>query len=85
MTLCLFVLMLLLCSLPCSEGNVDMSKIAEQAEADAQWIISNTKPCPSCSSPIQKTEGCNHMTCRKVHYLNIGLIIVQLLIIFILF
>lgn len=77
--------MLLLCSLPCSEGNVDMSKIAEQAEADAQWIISNTKPCPSCSSPIQKTEGCNHMTCRKVHYLNIGLVIVQLLIIFILF
>ena len=43
-----------------------MTEIAAQAEADAQWIINNTKPCPSCSSPIQKNEGCNHMTCRKV-------------------
>lgn len=43
-----------------------MTEIAAQAEADAQWIINNTKPCPSCNSPIQKNEGCNHMTCRKV-------------------
>ena len=47
-------------------GNVNLSEVAAQAEADAQWIINNTKPCPNCGSPIQKNEGCNHMTCRKV-------------------
>lgn len=30
-----------------------------------QWIIANTKKCPSCHTPIQKSTGCNHMTCRK--------------------
>ena len=28
--------------------------MAAQAEADAQWIINNIKPCPNCNSPIQK-------------------------------
>ena len=48
------------------EGDVDYNKVAQQAEADARWIIDNTKPCPRCSAPIQKNEGCNHMTCKKV-------------------
>ncbi|KAL1542324.1 RBR-type E3 ubiquitin transferase [Salvia divinorum] len=30
----------------------------------AAWIVSNTKPCPSCHRPIQKTHGCDHMTCK---------------------
>lgn len=25
----------------------------------------NHKLCPSCSSPIEKANGCNHMTCWK--------------------
>lgn len=29
------------------------------------WIIANTKNCPSCRNPIEKNQGCNHMTCRK--------------------
>ena len=45
---------------------MDYDSVAEQAEADARWIIDNTKPCPRCSAPIQKNEGCNHMTCKKV-------------------
>ncbi|KAG8627065.1 hypothetical protein KVT40_004548 [Elsinoe batatas] len=24
----------------------------------------NIKDCPSCTTPMEKTEGCNHMTCR---------------------
>ena len=35
------------------------------AAADAQterWISSNTRPCPSCGSAIQKISGCNAMS-----------------------
>ena len=32
------------------------------------WIGKNTRPCPGCSSAIQKNEGCNHMTCRKCRH-----------------
>ena len=28
-----------------------------------EWIITNAKPCPSCKAPIEKNEGCMHMTC----------------------
>ncbi|KAG6404561.1 hypothetical protein SASPL_136810 [Salvia splendens] len=38
---------------------------ANNSEAKSvAWIVSNTKPCPSCHRPIQKTQGCDHMTCR---------------------
>lgn len=32
-------------------------------EATEKWIGSNSRPCPSCSVPIEKSEGCNHMQC----------------------
>lgn len=34
----------------------------------ANWIIANTKPCPKCSSRIEKNQGCNHMTCQQCKY-----------------
>jgi len=36
--------------------------------ANALWLAANTRPCPRCSTPIEKDEGCNHMTCRKCRY-----------------
>ncbi|PIA53358.1 hypothetical protein AQUCO_00900141v1 [Aquilegia coerulea] len=27
------------------------------------WILANSKPCPKCKRPIEKRDGCMHMTC----------------------
>ena len=32
------------------------------------WIIANTKPCPHCHRPIQKNQGCMHMTCSQCRH-----------------
>lgn len=29
------------------------------------WILANTKPCPKCCRPIEKNQGCMHMTCSQ--------------------
>ena len=31
---------------------------------DRVWIMKNTRSCPLCSKPYEKTAGCNHMTCN---------------------
>lgn len=28
------------------------------------WVKKNTKPCPSCHVPVEKINGCNHMSCQ---------------------
>jgi hypothetical protein len=27
-------------------------------------IQTSTKPCPGCTRPIEKNDGCSHMTCK---------------------
>ncbi|KAL6601576.1 hypothetical protein ACP70R_044796 [Stipagrostis hirtigluma subsp. patula] len=29
----------------------------------ATWVLAHTKHCPACRRPIEKNEGCMHMTC----------------------
>ncbi|KAK1632745.1 hypothetical protein QYE76_007060 [Lolium multiflorum] len=29
----------------------------------ANWVLANTKHCPECRRPIEKNQGCMHMTC----------------------
>ncbi|XP_071144243.1 ankyrin repeat and IBR domain-containing protein 1-like [Mytilus edulis] len=36
--------------------------------ANCLWLVTNSKSCPNCKSPIQKNEGCNHMKCCKCKY-----------------
>ncbi|XP_019099610.1 PREDICTED: putative E3 ubiquitin-protein ligase ARI4 [Camelina sativa] len=37
-------------------------KCADESET-VNWITVNTKLCPECSKPVEKRDGCNHMTC----------------------
>jgi len=39
------------------------AEISEDERLSYEYLAQHTSPCPVCSSPIQKTEGCNHMTC----------------------
>ncbi|GAB4818029.1 hypothetical protein N2152v2_005075 [Parachlorella kessleri] len=32
------------------------------------WILANTKQCPKCSRPIEKNQGCMHMTCSQCRH-----------------
>eukprot|EP00906_Rhabdomonas_costata_P024337 RCo035000 len=41
----------------------------ERGEGEnSKWVLCNTKPCPKCQSPIEKNDGCNHMTCSKCRH-----------------
>jgi len=46
------------------DGNVvdpnDVSAVAQKL-----WLKANTRPCPRCNVPIEKNDGCNHMTCTN--------------------
>jgi ariadne-1 len=50
----------------CSMMEHWLRKCRDDSET-ANWIESNTKKCPKkeCQTPIQKTDGCNHMTCNR--------------------
>ena len=43
-------------------GQIDLNNIDPR---DAQYLLANSVECPGCHVRIQRTEGCNHMTCNR--------------------
>ena len=38
--------------------------VKNSAESEnMNWILANAKPCPKCKRPIEKNQGCMHMSC----------------------
>ena len=50
------------------EKKYGRSKLQSMANKllDDQYLREHTKKCPNCNAFIQKTEGCNKMTCVKI-------------------
>ncbi|CAG8598149.1 3647_t:CDS:2 [Ambispora gerdemannii] len=43
---------------------VRLGKLRKYEARSQKFIREKTKPCPRCSRRIQKTTGCDHMTCK---------------------
>ena len=41
----------------------DPNELSAEEKASYEYIRLNTSPCPYCNAPVQKTMGCNHMSC----------------------
>ena len=41
------------------------TELTAEEKASYDYIRLHTSPCPTCSSPVQKTMGCNHMNCAQ--------------------
>uniref|UniRef100_A0A0K3CAK7 RBR-type E3 ubiquitin transferase n=1 Tax=Rhodotorula toruloides TaxID=5286 RepID=A0A0K3CAK7_RHOTO len=37
----------------------------EEEKALQEWLAKNSTPCPGCRTPIEKSHGCNHMSCGR--------------------
>lgn len=45
-----------------------MNTFIASGASSVGWVAENTKPCPSCKCPIEKNDGCNHMTCSRCRH-----------------
>ncbi|KAK0617299.1 hypothetical protein B0T14DRAFT_568818 [Immersiella caudata] len=59
--------------MPWHEGQTctdyDANQGDPEAEATAQWLRRNTKPCPGlCGAAVEKKGGCFHMTCQVCRF-----------------
>lgn len=50
------------CGLPWTLGTQHACQVGDDEET-AEWKKRNSRPCPSCQRPIQKSIGCDHMVC----------------------
>jgi hypothetical protein len=48
-----------------------LTKNSAESE-NLNWILANTKPCPKCHRPIEKNQGCMHMTCSQCRWVGVG-------------
>ncbi|CAI9787161.1 unnamed protein product [Fraxinus pennsylvanica] len=49
---------------PVDCGTVSTWILKNSAESEnMNWILANSKPCPKCKRPIEKNQGCMHITC----------------------
>ncbi|KAJ0973000.1 hypothetical protein J5N97_020959 [Dioscorea zingiberensis] len=49
---------------PVDCGTVAKWVLKNSAESEnMNWILANSKPCPKCKRPIEKNQGCMHITC----------------------
>ncbi|KAJ8557516.1 hypothetical protein K7X08_003141 [Anisodus acutangulus] len=49
---------------PVDCGTVSKWILKNSAESEnMNWILANSKPCPKCKRPIEKNQGCMHITC----------------------
>ncbi|KAK8947471.1 putative E3 ubiquitin-protein ligase ARI8 [Platanthera zijinensis] len=49
---------------PVECGTVAKWILKNSAESEnMNWILANSKPCPKCKRPIEKNQGCMHITC----------------------
>jgi len=52
---------------PCEVAAAWHAKFGSEAE-NVKYIMANTKRCPKCRCPIEKNQGCNHMTCKSCRH-----------------
>ena len=45
-------------------GRIQLQRMVDTL-LDDQYLKENASKCPNCNTFIQKTEGCNKMTCLK--------------------
>ncbi|EIW72764.1 hypothetical protein TREMEDRAFT_24487 [Tremella mesenterica DSM 1558] len=51
-------------------GKMNLEKMVRQYREDEenkQWLDSRTRPCSGCGVRVEKSHGCNHMTCNRCH------------------
>lgn len=57
----------LLCQVNCETVHKWILKNSAESE-NLNWILAHTKQCPKCKRPIEKNQGCMHMTCSQCRF-----------------
>lgn len=47
----------------CEQYTQRLAAQPQENDASEAWVANNSRKCPGCQSPIQKNDGCDHMTC----------------------